>query len=107
MNEKQIADQMKKMDDWNREWEKGQKVLVRPDNDGVHKEYEAITRSRAYMLYGEAFVWLENGIEIKLDVVRAMMPCNYCGHLLAEPFPFETECGIAVCADCGQERNMQ
>ena len=102
--EELIDIQKDKMDEWNRENDRGQKVLVRPDHE--HKEYEAIAVTQAYMCYGKAVVYLDNDTEVSVEIVRAMMPCLYCQHPLAEPFPFETDRGEAVCDDCGTERNM-
>lgn len=97
--------QQKLVDDWNREYDRGQKVLVRLNNEGVN-EYEDVTHGLAYINHGRAVVYLDFDIEVPLEIVRAMMPCLYCQHSLAEPFPFETDKGEAVCQHCGEERNM-
>lgn len=93
-----------KMTAWNLKYTRGQKVLVRPKKN---PEYEAMAVTEAYMDCGMAVVFLDNGCTVHLDYVRAMKPCTYCNHLLAEPFPFETDEGEAVCQHCGEERNMQ
>jgi hypothetical protein len=89
--------------EWNKENDRGQKVLVRPEGKD---EYEAMAVTQAYMCYGIAVVHLDNDFEVPIGWVRAMMPCCYCQHSLAEPFPFETFRGEAVCQDCGEERNF-
>ncbi len=103
MTDKDCEIQKEKMNEWNREWERGQKVLVRSKGKG---EYEAIAVTEAYMCYGIAVVYLDNDFEVPLEWVRAMMPCLHCKHLVSQPFPFETDKGEAVCDDCGRERNM-
>ena len=96
-----------KVAEWNGNNIRGQKVLVRfPDSQ--HKEpFESFTLYDAFMFYGHAVCYV-NGIddEIPIAFLRVMMPCLYCQHELAEPFPFETGRGEAVCQHCGEERNM-
>jgi hypothetical protein len=104
MNDAQIEAQKKKVDEWNREWERGQRVLV--GSTIQHKEYEAIAVTQAYVYHGMAVVYLNNDIEVPVEIIKAMVPCVHCHHLITEPFPFENGEGQAVCDDCGRERNM-
>lgn len=103
MTDEQCEVQKGKMAEWNKERERGQKVLIRSKDK---EEYEAIAVTEAYMCYGIAVVYLDNNFEVPLEWVRAMEPCLHCQHVLAEPFPFETDRGEAVCQHCGEERNM-
>jgi hypothetical protein len=102
MTEEEIQKDL--MDEWNLKYERGQKVLVR-DNG---KEFEAFVTCAAYITNFIAVCILDaTDEECAIESLRAMMPCAHCQHSLAEPFPFETDKGEAVCDDCGRERNMQ
>ncbi len=107
--EERMEIQKKKVEEWNKLYDRGQRVLVRPDGK---EEYEAMAVTQAYMFYGLAVVLLDNDNEVLLptispvDTLRGKKDCLYCKASLAEPFPFETDKGEAVCDDCGRERNM-
>lgn len=92
------------VDDWNKKWKVGQKVLVRKD-DG--EEVETVTSGMAVLMCGTAVCW---GNKISgaymLERFRAMAACYYCKAVITEPWPHETKEGWPVCAECGDRDNV-